>query len=172
MQVVKWLLMCKDNRNKNPEIMKALLLLSVLSIWIITLKAQVTNPNYDSTLVQKLKADEYGMKQYIFVILKTGENKTSDKSFIDSCFAGHMANMGKLVELNKLVVAGPFGKNDNDFRGLFILNVATIEEAEILLQTDPAVKEKLLMPELYRWYGSAALPEYLDEADKIWKVNP
>lgn len=129
----------------------------------------IPNPNYDSELAVKLGGDDYGMKNYIFVILKTGENKTTDKAFIDSCFMGHMSNMGKLVEQEKLTVAGPFGKNDQNMRGLFILNVSTIEEAEILLQTDPAIKAKLLKPELYPWYGSAALPEYLEATEKIWR---
>jgi len=38
-----------------------------------------------------------------------------------------------------------------------------------LLETDPAIKEGLLEADLYSWYGSAALPLYLDASDKIWK---
>ena len=26
--------------------------------------------------------------------------------------------------------------------------------------------------EIFTWYGSAALPEYLPAADKIWKLKP
>lgn len=133
---------------------------------------QITNSAFDKTLSEKLGADEYGMKMYVFVILKTGDNKTQEKSFIDSCFAGHMANMERLSKANQLVVAGPFGKNDADFRGLFILNVKTIKEANLLLETDPAIKSNLLRAELYPWYGSAALPEYLDAHNKIWKTKP
>jgi len=132
----------------------------------------VSNPNYDSILAQKLGADDYGMKSYIFVILKTGSNKTTDKSMISECFKGHFENINLLVEQNKLIVAGPFGKNEQNFRGLFILNVSNYEEAEKLLQSDPAIKEGLLAIELFNWYGSAALSEYLDKADKIWKIKP
>ena len=85
--------------------------------------AQKTNPNYDETLATKVGADDYGMKSYIFVILKTGPNKTTDKEFINEHFAGHMSNMETLVKEDKLVVAGPFGNNDKTYRGLFILNV-------------------------------------------------
>lgn len=134
--------------------------------------AQNTNPRFDSLLAQRLGADDFGMKSYVFVILKTGPNKTADKNFIDSCFAGHMMNMGHLVEEQKLVVAGPFGKNDQQFRGLFILNVSNPEEATKLIQTDPAVSAGLLAAELFPWYGSAALSEYLQAADKIWKLKP
>ena len=67
------------------------------------------------------------------------------------------------------MVAGPLGKNDKTYRGIFILNVKTFEEANLLLQTDPTIKEKILEAELYNWYGSAALPAYLEESDKVWK---
>ena len=127
------------------------------------------NPNYDKTLAEKLKGDDYGMKTYVFVALKTGTNKTTDEKYIDSCFTGHMGNIMRLVDEGKLVVAGPFGKNDLAYRGLFIFNVATKEEAEALLKTDPAVSSKLLAYDLIPWYGSAALPEYLEVSDKIWR---
>src|SRR5688500_17421401 len=133
--------------------------------------AQTTNANYDSTLAKKLGADEYGMKSYVMVMLKTGPNKTTDKAFIDSCFGGHMSNMDKMVDMGKLVVAGPFGKNDDSMRGIFILNVKDFEEANTLLQNDAAIKEKLLEPVMYKWYGSAALPEYLPASDKVWKTG-
>ena len=149
--------------------MKRILMFSVLLCMALTSKSQTTNPLYDSTLAKNLGADDYGMKAYVFVILKTGTNKTTDRAIIDSCFRGHLKNIGRLVELGKLVVAGPFGKNENSFRGIFILNVKTFEEADQLLLTDPAIKEKLLEAELFHWYGSAALPEYLKVSDKIRK---
>jgi uncharacterized protein YciI len=132
-----------------------------------------SNPNYDKVLAEKLGGDEYGMKSYFLVILKTGANKTEDKNLISESFRGHMNNIDRLVKEEKLIVAGPFGKNDKNYRGLFILNnIKTIEEAKDLLQTDPAIKSRLLDYEIFSWYGSAALPEYLSFSDKIWKSNP
>lgn len=133
----------------------------------------VSNPNYDKTLADNLKADDYGMKGYVFVILKTGANQTKDKELISKCFRGHLDNITRLVDDKKLIVAGPFDKNDRNYRGIFILtNVSSLEEANELLKTDPAIKEGLLDVELFNWYGSAALPEYLPASDKIWKVKP
>lgn len=132
----------------------------------------VKNQNYNPTLAQKLGGDEYGMKGYVLVLLKTGTNQTTDKSFINNCFRGHMDNINRLVKEGKLTVAGPLAKNDKTYRGIFILNVKTFEEAKSLLQNDTAIKEDLLDYELYNWFGSAALPEYLDASDKIWKVKP
>lgn len=131
------------------------------------------NPNYDKTLAKKLGGDDYGMKSYFLVILKTGTNTTQDKELISNSFRGHMDNINRLVEEGKLIVAGPMGKNDNNYRGIFILNnLKTIEEANAILQTDLAIKNGLLDYEVFTWYGSAALPEYLPFSDKIWKVNP
>jgi hypothetical protein len=132
-----------------------------------------SNPNYDKTLSEKLGGDDYGMKSYFLVILKTGTNTTTDKELIAESFKGHMNNINRLVEEGKLIVAGPLGKNDNKYRGIFILNnLKTIEEAKELLQTDLAIKNGFLDYEIFTWYGSAALPEYLPLSDKIWKIKP
>ncbi len=152
--------------------MRKIILILISIFTLFSVGAQSQNPEYDSSLAKKLGADEYGMKSYIFVVLKTGNNKTSDKAFIDSCFAGHFANMSEMEKAHKLVVAGPFGKNDNEFRGLFILDVKTIAEAKELLKNDPSIDSDILRAEYYTWYGSAALPVYLEAADKIWKKSP
>lgn len=134
--------------------------------------AQGVNVNYDSTLAKKLGADEYGMRKFVLVILKTGENKTEDRALKDSLFQGHMQNIVQMANQRKLIVAGPMAKNIQSYRGIFILNVNTIEEAKELLKQDPAVTQHLLEPEYFIWHGSAALPEYLSSHDKIWKKNP
>ena len=149
--------------------MKTLFATLLLVLSAATLTAQTKNPHYDAALAKKYGEADNGMKMYVLVILKTGTNTTTDKAFRDSCFAGHMQNIGRLVTEGKLVVAGPLGKNDKTYRGIFILNVTTFEEANQLLETDPAIHSRILEPELYNWYGSAALPAYLDVEDKVWK---
>jgi uncharacterized protein YciI len=129
--------------------------------------AQAPDPLYDKSLADSLGADEYGMKYYIFVILKSGTYNPIDKQLRDSLFRGHMDNINRLVHLNKLVVAGPMEKNDNNYRGIFILNVKTREEAKELLEADPTIKNHIFDAELYEWYGSAALPLYLKANDRI-----
>jgi uncharacterized protein YciI len=131
--------------------------------------AQKDNPDYDEKLAASLGGDDYGMKSYIFVILKTGKNTISDKKITDSLFRGHMDNINRLAQSGKLVVAGPLGKNDKTYRGIFILNAKTMEEANALLQMDPAIKANVFEAELFTWYGSAALPEYLKTHSKIEK---
>ena len=151
--------------------MKYYLTFLVIILSINVSFSQKTNPNYDAELATKLGADDYGMKKFVFVILKTGSNESTDKVLKDSCFTGHMNNINRLVKEQKLIVAGPMVKNDKLYRGIFILDVSTKDEANLLLETDPAIKAKFLEPELYIWYGSAALSEYLEASDKVWKIG-
>ncbi|MGO4770202.1 hypothetical protein ACEN2I_00940 [Flavobacterium sp. W22_SRS_FK3] len=60
-------------------------------------------------------------------------------------------------------------KNDRNYRGIYIFNVATIEEAKALVATDPAIKANLLEAELIPWYATAALQETLKIHEKITK---
>ncbi len=133
----------------------------------------VSNPQYDKELALKLGADVYGMKSYFFVMLKKGNNTTTDKNFINTCFKGHMENIKRLVDEKKLIIAGPFAKNDAGFKGIFIIHqVKSAEEVKELLQKDDAIKNGILDYDIFTWYGSAALPEYLPFSDKIWKKEP
>lgn len=63
----------------------------------------------------------------------------------------HIANINRLAEMKKLVVAGPFG-DDGTLRGIFVFKVATLAEAKELAETDPAVKAGRLAIEIYPWF--------------------
>ena len=148
--------------------MKSTILVAFLFLSLNAI-AQKDNRKFEKGLADSLGGDEYGMKPYVLVILKTGTNKIDKKETVDSLFKGHLANINRLASIGKLVVAGPLKKNDKHYRGIFILNVKTVEEASVLLASDPAVKEKLLDAELFQWYGSAALLEYRKVHEKIEK---
>src|SRR5690606_28933267 len=125
---------------------------------------------FDEKLAVQLGSDEYGMKSYSYVVLKSGENKNQDKDSLNTAFKGHMDNIIRLVKDEKLIVAGPYGKNTDQYRGLFMLNnVKSEEESKAILETDPAIKAGYLTYSLYTWYGSAALPMYLPYSEKITK---
>lgn len=111
---------------------------------------------YDAELAAKLGADEYGMKHYVLCVLKTGPAKIDDAEKMRSIFQGHFLNMGRLAKEGKLAIAGPF-EDARPWRGLFIFNVASIEEAERLVKTDPGVKAGVFDYELKKLYASAAL---------------
>ncbi|HUF03089.1 MAG TPA: YciI family protein [Aridibacter sp.] len=126
------------------------------------------NPNYDEKLAEELGADDYGMRGYVFCVLKTGPAKIDDEAKRSELFRGHFSNMGKLAEQGKLVLAGPFGDAE-PWRGMYIFNVTTIEEAEDLVKSDPAVAAGIFAYELKKLYGSAALMKISEIHSKIQK---
>jgi len=150
---------------------KAFALALIFTYSFLSLKAQTSDEKYDSLLAKKLHADDYGMKNYILVLLKGGSNTSMDKVAEDSIFHGHLNNIGRLAKNGDLVLAGPIGTNGENYRGLFVLNVSTFEEAKKLLATDPAIQSKLLDLELYLWYVSASLQEILPIHNKIQKLK-
>jgi uncharacterized protein YciI len=151
--------------------MKKTVLFIGMLLFCMIINAQPGTQVYDSVLAKSLGADDYGMKYYVLVILTPGPNQIEKGALRDSIFRGHRKNIGKLAESGKLVIAGPFGDNDKLYQGIFILNAKTIAEAEELLQTDPAINARVLDAELYEWYGSAALGEYLKVQRSITKKN-
>jgi len=129
---------------------------------------------FDAALAEQLGADDYGMRSYVMVILKTGPN---DKTLTDEAkraeiFKGHFSNMKTLAEDKMLVLAGPFGDPEGIRRGLYIFNVKTVEEAQKLVMTDPAVKAGIFTPDFTPYYGSAALMQVNSVHEQIAKENP
>ena len=134
--------------------MKKLFTLLLLSLVSSLVFAQ---SDYDEALAAKVGADEYGMKKYVIAFLLRGdrvaEYTPEERQKIQGA---HMANIGKMAEIGKLVVAGPFFGNE-DLRGLYIFDVQSIDEARALTETDPAIQAGVLKMDLKEWYGSAAL---------------
>jgi uncharacterized protein YciI len=123
-------------------------LLPILALLFYTL---TTYAQKDSTK----KKTEPGVKQFWMVILKTGPQ---DKEITDSVqrsvlFDGHFANIERLYYDGVLKVAGPFGKNDFTWRGLFIMDCASKEEAEELVKTDPTVKAGIFIYDIVPWWS-------------------
>jgi uncharacterized protein YciI len=140
---------------------KHLFCLAVLVLFV-AINANAQNAvTYDSVLAKKIGADEFGMKRYVLALLKKGTAAITDPAKVKELLSGHMANMGKLASEGKLVLAGPM-MDDTGLEGIFIFNVKTVEEAEILGKTDPAVKAGLFAVEYHPWYASAALMEVVD----------
>lgn len=110
----------------------------------------------DTTLIRELRADDYGMKTYVMAFLKAGPNRNQDSATAANLQAAHLANIRRMANEGKLVIAGPV-LDTGDVRGIYIFNVESVEEAKALTETDPAIKAGRLVMELHPWYGSAAL---------------
>ena len=125
---------------------------------------------FDSVTAKKWGADEYGMKLYVLVFLKRGPYRSSDSTTRANLQAAHMTNINRLAEEGKLVLAGPMN-SDEEIRGIYIFDVATIEEARALTATDPAIQAGSLIMEMHPWYGSASLKEIPSLHKKGAKIN-
>ncbi len=124
---------------------------------------------YNASLAKELGADEYGMKKYVMAFLLRGDAKL-DSVERGRIQAAHLKNIGKLADAGKLIVAGPF-LDDQDIRGIFIFNVESVEEAEKLTATDPAIQAGVLKMELHPWFGTAALIEAVKIHKTIQRKN-
>ncbi len=153
-------------------------LVAVLSISLTAFSQQPeakpippANPKYDAELAKKLGADERGMRSYVLVILKTGPKTMPAGKERDEMFAGHFANMTRLAEEGKLVLAGPLDRVDG-WRGLFVFAVNSIEEAKKLTEADPVIINGEMIAEYHKYYGSAGLMMVNEIHEKISKQNP
>ncbi len=127
--------------------MKKMLLLSIVLF-------SVCNPSFcqkDSTR----KDPGANIKQFWLVVLKTGpkDKEIKDSTERSKLFAGHFANMERLHGEGVLKIAGPFGKNDFTWRGLFILDCTTKQEAENHIKTDPTVAAGVFIYDIVPWYA-------------------
>lgn len=101
------------------------------------------------------KKSEEKIKQFWLVMIKTGpkDKEITDTTERNKIFAGHFSNMERLHTEGILKAAGPFGKNDFTWRGLFILDCKTREEAETYVKTDPAVAAGVFIVDIVPWYS-------------------
>lgn len=85
---------------------------------------------------------------YFFVFLNANPNRpTIEKDSLNRLQAGHLANITRLYNEGKLVVAGPFG--DSLAGGVFILKSGSLETATAMLDSDPAISAGRYVLELF-----------------------
>ncbi len=91
------------------------------------------------------------LSNYVFGVLVRGSKWTKEQTEeTKKIQEGHMANINRLAETGKLVLAGPF-VDGGDRRGVFIFKIDSLSEAQALTDTDPAVIAGRLKIELHRW---------------------
>lgn len=125
---------------------------------------------YDAELASRVGADDYGMRKYVLVVLKTGPTPLPAGPERDEMFKGHFANIKRLAAEGKLALAGPFDGEDG-WRGLFILAVSDLEEAKRLTLTDPVVRSGEMVAEYHKYYGSAALMRVNEDHSRVAKKS-
>lgn len=101
---------------------------------------------------------------YVFVYLKTGPSSaTNTPAQKQEIFKGHMANMNRLADERKLIIAGPYAKPaDPSWRGLFLFDTPSIDEARKFVATDPGVVAGEFVAECISLRATARLREFYD----------
>ena len=101
--------------------------------------------------VMKPAVTPVSFKTAYLAFLTRGPKWTPEKNAqTEAVQKAHLANINKLAQMGKLVVAGPFGDNGT-LRGIFVFKVASLEEAKELANTDPAVQAGRLALEVRPW---------------------
>ena len=155
---------------KSPLLALSTSLALVAATSVFAVEDAAPKPGYDAALAEQLGADDYGMRKYVLVILKTGPTPLPKGEKRDAMFKGHFANMERLAGEGKLAYAGPLDGVDG-WRGMFIFNVATIDEAKKLAETDPVIINGEMIAEYHAHYGSAALMIVNDTHHKLQKSS-
>ncbi|PYS73679.1 MAG: hypothetical protein DMF69_04200 [Acidobacteria bacterium] len=108
------------------------------------------HPWWSEDVMKKTETPTKLMTAYLAFLVR-GEKWTPETTpQSEEIQKGHMANISRLAEMKKLVVAGPFG-DDGTLRGIFVFRVDSMEEARTLTMTDPAVKAGRLALDLHPW---------------------
>ena len=98
--------------------------------------------------------EDYEMTTYQVAFLRKGPAWTPGNTpELQELQKGHMANIQKMAETGKLLIAGPFS-DGGDLRGMFVFRVDTLEEAKALADQDPAVKAGRLVLEWHPWFAA------------------
>jgi len=114
------------------------------------------HPWWAEDVMKKTETPQKMMTAYLAFLVR-GEKWTAEKTpQTEEIQKAHLANIGRLAEMKKLVVAGPFGDNGN-LRGIFVFRVGSLEEARTLTLTDPAVQAGRLALDLHPWLVSEGI---------------
>jgi len=91
---------------------------------------------------------------YQLVLLKRPAEPTKyPEEKLQEIQAAHLGHLMKMAREGHLVVAGPFGdQEDERLRGLALYRVGSVEEARRLAEADPAVQAGRLEVEVMTWY--------------------
>jgi uncharacterized protein YciI len=122
-------------------------LLTMLIVWLAAAPGVAL-----SLAAQKPSELHYEMTTYYLVLLYRGPNSTGEKTpEAQKIQDAHMANIRQMADAGKLIMAGPVA-DESKLRGIFVLRAGSLQEAQALADSDPAVKAGRLLAEVHPWY--------------------
>src|SRR5215813_4744857 len=87
---------------------------------------------------------------YYLCLLYKGPVRTQTAEESAKIQSSHLQHLESLYKQGILLIAGPMG-DDGDLRGIVVLKVKSLDEAQALVNQDPAVKAGRLRVELHPW---------------------
>lgn len=87
---------------------------------------------------------------YVVGIVKRGDNWEQDSIKAFSLQEKHLNFLAELQKDKKLIASGPLTSSP-DARGLYIFNVKSVREAEVLVSQDEAIKSGWIKMEFHKW---------------------
>ena len=99
---------------------------------------------------------EWAMRKYVIGFLFLGPNRQIEEKAANDLQRAHLANIARLHAEGKIILAGPF-LDKTDLRGVFLFDVESVEEAQSLCDTDPAIRAGSLRVELHPWYSAKGI---------------
>lgn len=134
-------------RNTTTTMIRYFIFLTVIGALCSNAQAQRT---FDVTIADST----YHMKQYWFVLYTKGDAAPLDSARSAELQQAHLDHQAEQGRRGVLVMAGPYGRNDDGWRGLLIYDCDTREEVEGYLKADPFVRSGHLEYALHEWYGA------------------
>jgi uncharacterized protein YciI len=90
-------------------------------------------------------------KTYYLVLLKAARAQAADLEAAATTRAAHMAYLQQLGREGKLALAGSCPGPGQELQTMYLLNVASLDEAQALSATDPCVKMGQHTAEVHPW---------------------
>jgi uncharacterized protein YciI len=117
---------------------------------LITIAALVTAAAAQCALASTPAAPEHYFFYHLVLLRRPANAPELDPDARRKLQEAHMANIRKLAQEGKLVLAGPFLDN-TPLRGVYVLKTQSMDEAKRWTLTDPAVQAGRLAPEFHIW---------------------
>ena len=98
-------------------------------------------------------AAQYKMTTFYLCLLVTPANPAKAPADMAQLQLDHLANLKKIMESGKGVIAGPVD-GEGRLRGILVLRVDSVDEARAMVDTDPAVKAGQLAVDIHPWFAA------------------
>lgn len=110
--------------------------------------------SYATAEDQQQQSQNFELVTYYLGLLYKGPVRTQAADEIEKIQTAHLQHLESLYKQGVLLIAGPMG-DDGDLRGIVVLKVKSMEEAQAIVNEDPAVKSGRLRVELHPWMSQS-----------------